>query len=80
MYHADPQIGDYVGLDMVGTMKAKRVILDLGRKLQDSNDLFTVSVAKEPSHWVSVNWKITLHEYLHDVSLGELQDFKVGGI
>ena len=55
LYYTDPQIGDYVGLDMVGTMRARRVILDLGRKIHDSDDLFTVSVAKEPNHWVSVN-------------------------
>ncbi|CDH49819.1 hypothetical protein RO3G_02319 [Lichtheimia corymbifera JMRC:FSU:9682] len=61
-YHY-PQIGDYVGLDMVGTMRAKRVILDLGRKIHNSDDLFTVSVAKEPSHWVSC--KISKLEEYH---------------
>lgn len=41
---------------MVGTMRAKRVILDLGRKILNSDDLFTVSVAKESNHWVGGNW------------------------
>ncbi|KAI9312713.1 hypothetical protein BX666DRAFT_1985831 [Dichotomocladium elegans] len=51
-YH-NPNIGDYFGLNLVGTMRAKRLLIRLGQPIADPEDLFTVSVARERNHWVS---------------------------
>ena len=60
MYTIDPRKGDYFGLNMVGTIPAKRILVHLQRPIMDYNiedekeqgAFFKISVSEKKEQWV----------------------------
>ncbi|KAI8138447.1 hypothetical protein BJV82DRAFT_582816 [Fennellomyces sp. T-0311] len=49
--YAYPKEDDFIGLHMVGTIQAKRIIIHLRRPIQDADDLFKVTVSPRIFEW-----------------------------
>lgn len=51
--HLGPKTGDYFGLNVIGTIRAKRLFIHTRQRIRDPTNVFSVSVADSVDHWVT---------------------------